>query len=128
MSTQDAKGAGVDSKLIFSCSGAADVGSIADQAARRLTRDGHGKMFCLAGVGGRVAPIMERTGKAEAILAIDGCELDCVKNCLAQAGFTEVEHLRLSDLGMEKGKTPVNDEEIARVVACGAAKLAGSGQ
>ncbi len=39
-------------KLIFACSGAADVGAIADQAARKLTRDGVGKMFCLAGIGG----------------------------------------------------------------------------
>ncbi|MBT4482837.1 MAG: zinc-binding protein, partial [Candidatus Latescibacteria bacterium] len=37
--------------LIFPCSGAADVGEISDQIARKLTRDGIGKMFCLAGVG-----------------------------------------------------------------------------
>ena len=42
------------SKLIFACSGAADVGKIADLSARKLTEDGVGKMFCLAGVGGRV--------------------------------------------------------------------------
>ena len=41
-------------KLIFSCSGAADVGELADQTARKLTRNGDGKMFCLAGIGGRV--------------------------------------------------------------------------
>ena len=27
-------------KLIFACSGAADVGAVADQAARKLTKDG----------------------------------------------------------------------------------------
>ena len=41
-----AKGANT---LIFSCSGAADVGEIADRAARKLTRERMGKMFCLAG-------------------------------------------------------------------------------
>lgn len=35
---------GVGPKLIFACSGAADVGAIADQAARKLTKDGAGKM------------------------------------------------------------------------------------
>ncbi|MEI6422312.1 MAG: putative zinc-binding protein [Lentisphaerota bacterium] len=30
-------------KLIFACSGAADVGAIADQAARKLSREGKGK-------------------------------------------------------------------------------------
>ena len=46
-------------KLIFSCSGAADVGELADQAARRLTREGSGKMFCLAGIGGQVEGIIK---------------------------------------------------------------------
>ena len=74
-------------KLIFACSGAADVGAVSDRAARKLTGDGAGKMFCLAGVGGRVSGIMKTTEAAEQILAIDGCPLDCVKNCLEQAGF-----------------------------------------
>ena len=76
-------------KLIFSCSGAADLGAIADQAARRLTREGVGKMFCLAGVGGRVSGIMKTTEAAGARLVIDGCAMDCAKNCLEQAGFRE---------------------------------------
>ena len=59
-------------KLIFSCSGAADVGEVADRAARELTRKGEGKMFCLAGIGGRVSGIMATTQAAARILAIDG--------------------------------------------------------
>jgi uncharacterized metal-binding protein len=59
--------------LIFACSGAADVGAIADQAARQLTREGRGKMFCLAGIGGRVSGILASTESAAQILAIDGC-------------------------------------------------------
>ncbi|MBI2431751.1 MAG: putative zinc-binding protein [Candidatus Hydrogenedentes bacterium] len=114
-------------KLIFACSGAADVGAISDQAARKLTREGAGKMFCLAGVGGRVKPIMEATQSAAAILAIDGCKLDCVKNTLEQAGFAKFEHLRLSDIGMEKGKTPATEENITRAAAKVVEKLANAG-
>ncbi|HUS71594.1 MAG TPA: putative zinc-binding protein [Sedimentisphaerales bacterium] len=104
-------------RLIFACSGAADVGEIADRAARELTKNGVGKMFCLAGVGGRIAGIMKKTGEASDILAIDGCDLDCTKNCLEQAGFTRFEHLRITDLGMEKGQTPATEENIVKVVA-----------
>lgn len=111
-------------KLIFACSGAADVGAIADQAARKLAKDGAGRMFCLAGIGGRVSGIMATTGSATGILAIDGCPLNCVKNCLEQAGFRKYEHLQLADLGMEKGKTPPTPEVVAKVAAAGAAKLA----
>jgi uncharacterized metal-binding protein len=103
-------------KLIFTCSGAADVGAIADQAARQLTREGAGKMFCLAGVGGRISGIMKTTEGAEKILAIDGCPLNCAKNCLEQAGFTKFEHLNLTDLGLAKGQSAVSAENIQKVV------------
>lgn len=111
-------------KLIFPCSGAADVGAIADQAARQLTRDGKGKMFCLAGVGGRVPGIMKSTEAAAKILAIDGCPLSCAKNCLEKAGFATFEYIQLADMGLEKGKSPVSSEAIGKVAAVGAAKLA----
>ena len=112
-------------KLIFACSGAADVGKISDLAARQLTAEGAGKMFCLAGIGGRVSGIMETTRAATAILAIDGCPLDCAKNTLEQAGFTNYEHVQLSDLGMKKGKTAPTDEAVAKVVDLGKSRLAG---
>jgi uncharacterized metal-binding protein len=103
-------------RLIFSCSGAADVGELTDRAARNLSRDGHGKMFCLAGIGGRVSGIMKTTEAAVSILAIDGCPLDCAKKSLEEAGFKKVNHLRLSDLGFEKGETFLTEPNIAKVM------------
>ena len=81
-------------------------------------------MFCLAGVGGRVKGIMETTKAAQAILAIDGCPLHCARNTLEQAGFKKFEQLCLSDLGMEKGKTPATDKAVNKVAAQGKARLA----
>lgn len=112
-------------KLIFACSGAADVGAIADQAARKLTKEGVGKMFCLAGVGGRVSGIMKTTEAADKILAIDGCPLDCTKNCLEGAGFTKFEHLQLAEIGLEKGNSPVSDDAVEKVAANGRKMLSG---
>lgn len=109
--------------LIFACSGAADVGAIADRAARKLTADGAGKMYCLAGIGGRVPGILNTTEEAEKILAIDGCPLDCTKLSLEEAGFTEFEYMRVTDLGLEKGKSPATDENIATVVQATLLKL-----
>jgi uncharacterized metal-binding protein len=112
-------------KLIFACSGAADVGAIADQAARKLTREGAGKMFCLAGIGGRVSGIMKTTEAAEKVIAIDGCALNCTKLCLEEAGFSDFEHVQLADLQLQKGSSPLTDANIDKV--CGAAmeKIAG---
>jgi len=109
--------------LIFACSGAADVGAIADRAARKMTADGVGKMFCLAGVGGRVEPILKATAEATSILAIDGCPLDCVKACLQEVGFEAFRHVRVTDLGMEKGASPPTDQRVAQVADNGAAVL-----
>ena len=110
-------------KLIFACSGAADVGAVADQAARQLTKDGTGKMFCLAGIGGRVSGIMKTTEAAQAILAIDGCPLDCTKKSLEEAGFTNFKHLQLADLGLTKGETEVSESNVTTVVQKGAEML-----
>ncbi len=118
---------GAAPKLIFSCSGGADVGALADQAARKMTQDGVGRMFCLAGIGGRVSGIVKTTEAAQAILAIDGCPLNCTKKCLEEAGFSAFEHLTLTDLGFQKGESPASEANLARVVQAGAAKLAGKG-
>jgi len=113
-------GCGEGPKLVFSCSGSADVGALADQAARKMTKDGTGKMFCLAGVGGKVPGIMKITQSSSDILAIDGCSLDCVKHCLQEAGFNSFKHLRLTDEGFTKGETELTGPAIETVAKMGA--------
>jgi uncharacterized metal-binding protein len=113
--------------LIFPCSGGSDCGAVSDQAARKLTKDGVGKMFCLAGIGGHVEGIIANTKAAGKILAIDGCAQDCAKKTLEHTGFAVAAHVRMSDLGMEKGKTPANEVNVAKVAAKGAELLAGRG-
>jgi len=104
-------------KLIFSCSGAADVGEVADRAARQLTRAGVGKMYCLAGVGGGVPQILEQTGMASDLMAIDGCPTGCVSASLKKAGFDNFKRIQLADMGLNKGASPATPENIERVVA-----------
>ena len=119
MSTENSCECSGGPKLIFACSGAADVGAIADQAARKMAKEGTGKMFCIVGIGGRVSGIMKTTESADSILAIDGCSLNCVKNSLQEAGFNKFDHLQLADLGLEKCKSPVTEDNISKVAAKG---------
>lgn len=102
--------------LIFSCSGAADVGELSDRAARQITRERKGMMSCLASIGGRISGMMKSTEAAESILVIDGCSLHCAKKCLEQAGFENFKHIEITALGFTKGRTPVTDEAIRKVV------------
>src|SRR5665647_2938113 len=103
--------------LMLCCSGAADTAEIGDRAVRSLHKAGDAKMFCLAGIAGKVELIEVNTRGADRILVVDGCDSDCAKKTMEFGGFTGFIHLRVSDLGMEKGKTPVTDERIALVAA-----------
>ena len=111
-------------RLIFACSGAADVGEIADLAARRLMEDGLGRMYCLAGIGGRIPAILETTRQARTVLAIDGCPHDCARKTLELAGFSNFLHLQLGDLGLRKWKHPPTAERVEVVVQRAAELLA----
>ena len=110
-------------KLVFSCSGASDTAETGDRAARLVSRSGEAKMYCLAGVGGDVDMIVNNTRAAARLLVIDGCETDCAAKLLRRNGFEAFEHLRVTDLGFEKGKSPVTDESIARVAEEAIARL-----
>ena len=110
-------------KLIFSCSGAADVGDVADRAARHLTRSGVGKMYCLAGIGGGIPGIIEQTGTASVLLAIDGCPTACASATLKQAGFEKFSRIQLAELGLDKGSAPASPENVERVVQAARAIL-----
>lgn len=103
-------------KLIFACSGSADVGELSDQAARMLSREDIGKMFCLAGVGGRMSGFLKSTKAASKVLAIDGCKLHCAQKTLEEAGLHSTSHLCLEDIGFTKGETTVDKDNIGKVV------------
>ena len=106
-------------KLIFPCSGAADVGDISDRAARHMAARGHGKMFCLAGIGGNISGMIASAKGADRVLAIDGCGLDCAKKTLEERGIHGFTHLRVTDLDMEKSKSPATLERIETVAQKG---------
>jgi uncharacterized metal-binding protein len=100
-----------DARLIFSCSGAADVGEIADRVSRKLTKEKVGKMYCMVGIGAQVDKIIETTKAAEELLAIDGCPVACASKCLKQAGF-EPKVVSLAELGFAKGKSPADEANV----------------
>jgi uncharacterized metal-binding protein len=111
-------------KLIFPCSGAADVGAIADLAARKMTREGIGKMACLAGIGAGSSGIIESTKAASKVLVIDGCPVDCGKKVLEKAGFSDFKHMRVTEQGFEKGKSPATENAIKTITTKGRELLA----
>ena len=110
-------------KIIFSCSGASDTGEIGDRAARRLRLWDVGKMSCLSGIAGLTENILQTAQAASKIMMIDGCNCDCGRKTLERAGLDKFAHLRVTDLGMEKGRSPLTPENIEKVVHAGKARL-----
>ena len=88
--------------VIFSCAGSSNVGQIANQAAVRLTQEGAGRYFCLAGIGGHVSGMIESTKAGKMLIAIDGCPVACAKKTLEHTGFNIDEYVEITSMGVEK--------------------------
>lgn len=106
--------------ILYACSGAADVGELADRATRVLSREGSGRMSCAVGMGSGVQSLRNAAVSAGRILAIDGCATRCVAKALAESGVTEYVHLELVAEGFPKGGSPATEENLGKV--CGLAR------
>jgi uncharacterized metal-binding protein len=98
--------------VVYACSGCSDAGELADRIARRLNSENIAEMSCLAGIGGRVKPLVNKAATADRILAIDGCPLNCTRHTLELAGFNKFEHLELHKLGLRKHSCPVTEQNV----------------
>lgn len=114
-----------DTVMVLACSGGADVGALADRTARALKKAGTARMYCLAGVGGRLPSMVQTAQAAKTLLAIDGCPQNCAAHCLRNAGIETFRHLGLADVGFEKGHAPPTDDAVARAVGEAERLLAG---
>lgn len=102
--------------MILACSGGSNVGQLSNQAAVELTHEGFGKMFCLAGIGGKLQGFVQSAKDIPEMVAIDGCELGCAKATLEQAGVPLKTYVVLTDLGVKKNKDfHLKREEIEQV-------------
>jgi uncharacterized metal-binding protein len=101
---------------VFSCSGAADVGALSDQVARKMSKEGKGKMYCMAAVGANIPEKIAPLKSALGTVTIDGCSSLCAKKVLENTGFKPVSY-NLEDFGFKKGKTEVTEEAIGGAIS-----------
>lgn len=111
--------------MVFACSGASDVGGITDAAARQISREKTASMSCIAAIGAGIPDITAKVKCADQILVIDGCDKNCGKVIMEDAGIFNFKHLLLLDLGLKKGESPINEERIALAVQKGRQEFAG---
>jgi len=102
--------------MILACSGGSNVGQLSNQAAVELTREGVGKMFCLAGIGGQLRGFVQSARDVAGMVVIDGCSLGCAKASLENAQVPMKSYIVLTDLGIEKNKDlNLKPEEVLKV-------------
>ena len=96
-------------RLLYSCSGAADVGKFADELTRKLAKDNWGKMTCLAAMGVELSGFVESAKSVNENIVIDGCSAGCGKKIFEKLNIP-YSSLVLTDMGLEKGKTQITPE------------------
>lgn len=102
-------------KIIYSCSGAADVGELADRAVRQLKKEGIAQGSCIVAIGAGLSGYVQSAKGADVNIAIDGCPVGCAKLNLEKIGVTPVA-INLADLGFKKGESAFSETLLASAV------------
>ena len=102
--------------LVYSCSGCSSAAQLANHVALQLDRRGTAEMSCIAGVGGHVPKLVRLAQSGRPIIALDGCPLNCVANCLAQHQIVAARHYQLHKHGVKKRAHQDFDPEQASEV------------
>ena len=88
--------------IVYSCSGCSSAAQMANHIALELDRVDVAEMSCIAGVGGDVPSLVKLAKSGRPVVAVDGCPLECVRNCLARHGVTPDLHFQLGEHGVRK--------------------------
>ena len=89
--------------MILACSGGSNVGQLTNQAAVELTKEGWGRMFCLAGVGGHLSGFVQSVKDNPNVVVLDGCEIGCAKAIFEHLNLPLKKYIVVTkDIGIEK--------------------------
>jgi uncharacterized metal-binding protein len=101
---------------VVACSGASNVGQIANQAALELAKAKVAGFFCLAGIGGHIKGMVKSAKEADLIVAIDGCPVQCAAKTLQHAEIEPAIQVIVTELGIEKSHEIALDEKACSMV------------
>ncbi|MGZ4399391.1 MAG: putative zinc-binding protein [Gaiellaceae bacterium] len=106
--------------LVFACSGASNLGQLANEIAVRLDRGRLAEMSCAEAVGIEADPPFAAARSGRPVVAISGCPLSCADRLLEQHGVPVSRSVSLVDRGVPKAKhasvAPPDAERIFREV------------
>lgn len=104
--------------VILPCSGGSNCGQIANQVAVKLTEEGVGNIYCLAGIGAHIEGMVESVRSAKRVVVLDGCQVACAKKTVEHAGPVVTDWICVTEEGIDKVReftlSPQDIELIAR--------------
>jgi uncharacterized metal-binding protein len=103
--------------LVYSCSGCSSAAQMANHIALELDRREAAEMSCIAGVGGDVPSLVKLAKSGRPVAVIDGCPLECARNCLARHGVAPTLHWQLGEYGVRKRYHAAFEPEQAVMLA-----------
>jgi uncharacterized metal-binding protein len=104
--------------LVFACSGASNVGQIANAAAMELDRREIARMYCLVGVSAHIGGMVDSAASADARIVIDGCPVACARQATEHTGAAVDRYVVVTELGIQKNHVfEWTAEQVERAVA-----------
>ena len=88
--------------VLLPCSGGSNCGQIANEVAVKLTGEGVGYIYCLAGIGAHIKGMVESARSAKRIVALDGCDVACAKKTIEHAGLLVTDWVCVTEAGIAK--------------------------
>jgi uncharacterized metal-binding protein len=105
-------------RIIFVCSGASNVGQIANSAGVCLNKEGYGNFTCIALLATGSVEFVENVRQADQIVIIDGCPVACARTIAEDQGIAPDQYVVVTEFGIEKDhdRDP-STEEIEEIVS-----------
>jgi len=105
-------------RIIFPCAGQANTGQLTNLAAIQLTEEGYGSIACVALLALGAEGLLANTKKADEVIVLDGCPMQCAKKIAGVHGIVPGQHIVVTDLDIVKaGSRDYTDEDIETVVS-----------
>ncbi|RMF15408.1 MAG: zinc-binding protein [Gammaproteobacteria bacterium] len=105
-----------DKPVLFSCSGCSNVAQAANSVAVSLNLEGKVEMSCTAGLAVGVKAHVRKATSGRPVIAVDGCEIACVRASLDKLSVSPHAHVVATDLGIRKRTGELCPDEDIRTL------------
>lgn len=100
-------------RVLYTCSGACDLGQISDLLGRKLRKNGYARSSCscLASIGAGIQVYIDKTRAATEVVCIDGCPTACASKVIEKIDV-KPKIYTLTKMGIPNGKVEISESLI----------------